>query len=122
MKKCKFCKKNFRLENVYKTNSSLKSEQYICRNCNRIKVKRYRHTVNGKAVYREIMKRQYHKHKEKVKARQRVRYAILKGVIIKPENCSICYKKVNLEGHHKNYKKPLIVIWVCRDCHRKIDK
>lgn len=36
------------------------------------------------------------------------------------ENCEICHKKGKVQGHHKDYSKPLEVIWCCIDCHTKL--
>lgn len=47
--------------------------------------------------------------------------AIKRGFIIKPNRCSICKEKTNrINGHHKDYNKPLKVLWVCSSCHKKI--
>lgn len=58
----------------------------------------------------------------KYKCKMQVYYAIKKGELIKPENCSICNEKSKLDGHHVDYSKPLNVLWVCRKCHKAIHK
>ena len=68
------------------------------------------------------MNRQYEAHTEKVKARQNLIQAIKKGKVIKPLKCSVCHQKKRLDGHHEDYKKPLQVIWMCRQCHRAYHK
>ncbi len=37
---------------------------------------------------------------------------------LKPEMCANCGAE-KAEKHHENYDKPLIVVWLCRDCHLK---
>lgn len=63
------------------------------------------------------------KENEKVKCRDKLRLAVRRGKIIKPTSCSICGKTdCIIDGHHKDYNKPLKVIWCCRFCHKKLDK
>ena len=54
------------------------------------------------------------------KAQRKLRRAEKSGKIIKPLFCEVCKDKVKLCGHHKDYSKPLEVIWVCHSCHKKI--
>lgn len=57
---------------------------------------------------------------EKVLASLLLKRAIKSGLINKPEQCSICMDKNRINGHHEKYQEPLIVIWVCNSCHKKI--
>jgi len=59
---------------------------------------------------------------EKYKAHSKVNNSSGDKKIEKPELCSVCGKKKNLEGHHYDYSKPLDVVWVCHTCHIKIHK
>lgn len=44
--------------------------------------------------------------------------AIRDGRILKPTHCSSCgIKPTRLFGHHKDYYKPLEVLWLCQPCH-----
>lgn len=40
---------------------------------------------------------------------------------IKQEPCAICGEKIS-QRHHPDYTKPLLIIWLCADCHNKIPK
>ena len=57
---------------------------------------------------------------DKIKTHSLVAKAIKEGKLIKPTECSRCGKEGWVEGHHKDYSKPLEVEWLCRKCHRGI--
>jgi hypothetical protein len=84
---------------------------------------RVRHPEKYQAIVRaasaRMSKRRWKEHPEKAQAYWDVHHAVKKGVLVKPEKCTICNTKKPLEGHHADYSKPLEVIWCCRQCHRK---
>jgi hypothetical protein len=46
--------------------------------------------------------------------------AIRAGRLVKPGNCQACDREASgraLQGHHKDYSKPLDVDWLCTKCH-----
>lgn len=43
--------------------------------------------------------------------------AIRDGTLVRPEKCEYCGCNGKIEAHHRDYGKPLEVIWVCRKCH-----
>jgi hypothetical protein len=51
---------------------------------------------------------------------RQVRSALEKGIIVK-EPCLICGNP-KVEGHHKDYSKPLEVDWLCTKHHDVIDR
>lgn len=57
---------------------------------------------------------------EKVAARFAARYAVKTGKILKYP-CEIC-GELKVEGHHKDYSKPLDVNWLCQLHHREVHK
>ena len=58
------------------------------------------------------------KNRHKKYAHQKVKRAVDKGILIKPNSCSMCSDSgVPIEGHHSDYDKPLDVMWLCRTCH-----
>jgi len=75
-----------------------------------------------KTMRREAVRKNRNKDKEKQRARWRLQKAVEKGLVIRPKSCTLCGSKANLEGHHKDYNKPLEVIWLCRKCHGKIHR
>lgn len=80
--------------------------------------KKYRQSEKGKKVQLDKAKRMREKYPEKWSARQKLRYAVSKG-IIKKLNCEVCGDK-NVCAHHPDYSKPLEVIWLCMTHHREV--
>lgn len=73
----------------------------------------YRKTVGFKNAvdkYRESFP-------ERRSANIAVMNALVCGKLTKPGYCSSCGIECNPEGHHPDYSKPLVVIWVCKKCH-----
>jgi hypothetical protein len=64
--------------------------------------------------YKKIQKQRY---PERVSAREKVRYALKVGNIVK-KDCCVCGDS-NVFAHHIDYKKPLDVVWLCRKHHRE---
>jgi len=92
-------------------------QYYYCRDCNTERQKKYRLTDSGKLATRRAVKMSIDKYPEKQLARIIVKYNILKGRVVKSKICAFCKRKKVLEAHHKDYTKPLDVVWVCRQCH-----
>ena len=43
--------------------------------------------------------------------------AIRSGTILRPENCQQCGIECTPHGHHRDYARPLDVMWLCPQCH-----
>lgn len=120
MIKCSRCKKR---EGTVKYTKSVNHKKntvtyyLLCRKCNNDKAKKYRSTEEGRkrmnaAVARSIKKLQY-----KQDARMTLNLAVKSGKVDRPSKCPQCNKKRKVEGHHKDYSKPLDVKWICRPCY-----
>jgi len=57
------------------------------------------------------------KHPEKKRAWNRLYRATVTGKIIRPLHCSSCVKPDKIQGHHRDYSRPLDVAWLCPFCH-----
>lgn len=45
-----------------------------------------------------------------------------KGEITRPDVCTKCPNKNNIQAHHPNYNIPEYIIWLCRKCHIKVHR
>ena len=57
---------------------------------------------------------------EKTKAHNIVAGALRTGKLVKPKACQRCRQVSRLEGHHRDYSKPLEVEWLCYWCHHGV--
>jgi hypothetical protein len=140
-KRCSKCKSLFPLSGYYKRRASHDGLTAKCKSCIKadIKIRRLkaiqldREGFLGKKNKRE--RSRYRESKEaRIKTKESVRSrlrklpaarrayllvwkALKKGVLIKPKNCQRCNKEASLDAHHKDYNKPLDVVWLCRECH-----
>ena len=56
-------------------------------------------------------------HPQKRWARQRLHSALERGKISPPLRCERCDGGTRLFSHHVDYSQPLLVEWLCKDCH-----
>lgn len=133
---CSHCQK-WKPESEYyhdrRTSNGLKAQ---CKQCHLMGSIRTRDENLKRATNRKYMRRarmrspQKFRDREKAAAKKRpwgtekaARYqlnlALARGDIRKPGQCEFCGKKVQLTAHHKDYSKPLIVDWLCYECHGK---
>lgn len=89
---------------------------------NRKKIKKYqreyRQRTASKVARLKLARKQRLKHAIKFRARNIVNKAVKRGVI-KKQPCLFC-KNPKTEAHHKNYKRPMDIIWVCRLHHEHL--
>lgn len=101
-------------------------EQKRCSKCRELKpLSEFNPRPERPSGYRSECKacqyrRQYERERNephKVSAKNLARIATKKGQLQKPLFCEGCFKPKKLDRHHPNYKKPLLVVWLCRKCH-----
>ncbi len=143
-KKCSKCKREQVLAEFYTIKSTGKPSSQ-CKTCVRAQYRAYNQTPARKAYNKKIQAKikaagyfkEYYQRPE-IKARRAAnmrRYAkdprkrikhmarwylnhrIASGKVHR-EPCAICGKE-QAEGHHLDYSKPLLIVWLCTKCHRK---
>ncbi len=120
LKICRVCQVGLTSQNsYYPVNSNLLCKTHYISSK---KAKKYRTSVKGKAAVNAASMRAYKKHKVKWLARIKARYAVKKGILVKPKWCEVCNLVKPLQGHHEDYSKPLEVIWLCSGCHADADR
>ena len=84
---------------------------------------KYQRTDAGREMVSASVLRSQAKYPDKAAARAELRSAIKKGLLSRPNVCSIqlplnsCHRG-RIEAHHPDYSRPLGVIWCCHRCHR----
>lgn len=87
---------------------------------NKNRIEKYKKENNSKYLDYITQKNEWAKrNKQKRNAHLKVQRALFKGVIKRPTNCENCNSSEELEAHHNDYSKPLIVEWLCIECHNK---
>lgn len=59
---------------------------------------------------------------EQHRASAAVSRAIKRGDLVRPDACSCCGEVAYIEAAHVDYSQPLLVVWLCRSCHRRWDR
>lgn len=55
--------------------------------------------------------------REKYLARRITKNALRYGRLVRARECQKCGATRRIETHHPDYSQPLVVQWLCRDCH-----
>jgi hypothetical protein len=118
--------KNIRLEKIHKYNEKNREKinerqrDYNKKNLEERRIKSNEYTKTEKA--KKVALEYYEKNKETLKikrnARNKLRYHIKTGKIIRPKKCEKCLENCIPEGHHNDYNKPLEIEWLCIRCHK----
>lgn len=94
----------------------LKKERERCR----IKQANYRKIGLAKQTSNAVKLAWASRNKPKRIAQSRAERALKRGMIKRKRRCEHCRnKRTDLEMHHPDYSKPMLVEWVCPPCHGK---
>jgi hypothetical protein len=132
-KKCFKCRQVKELKEFYKHPPSKDGYLGKCKECTKRDVKLYREKnitkirtydrnrgklprrIESNAARNQLRRKQ---HPLKYAAHTRLNNAVRDGKIEKPKHCQQCGAKTRIHGHHRDYSKPLDVIWLCQICHK----
>jgi len=112
---CSKCKQEKPLSEFYKHNRD--GYRARCKDCSKEDFNEY----NKKTGYANRYMRE-HSQRPAVKikniARWFTRDKVRRGKLTK-EPCAFCGKE-QVQAHHIDYREPLIIVWLCPDCHREL--
>jgi len=125
---CNFCEQDKPPEAFHRDRSKKSGLTSKCASCKGKYSVDYRSRTDGARYQREwkaqnrvvhsgYMSRWVKRNPLKVAAHRAVRRAIKNGSLIRPATCESCGVVEVIESHHEDYGKPLIVQWLCRECH-----
>lgn len=145
MKVCKDCGTQKPLTEYYKHSGMLDGYLNKCIECVKARVKKHRsinietikefdkkrgmlpHRVQARKAYlqteqgKAAKKRAHDTYKEKYPMKHAAhilfRNAVRDKMVEVKDSCEECNSKLNLQGHHDDYTKPLEVRWLCVKCH-----
>lgn len=109
LNKCKDCTKKDVKERYYKHIDKIRVYEK-----NRFKTKNRKAKIKEYQIKRRIINR------VKYRAVTLVHQALQKGTL-KKKPCVHCGTNRKIEAHHRDYTKPLEVVWCCFKCHREIE-
>ena len=116
---CTKCKRELPLSDFHADKRREHGVVSECRDCK----KKYRQENKDKLMVsqKERNSRKKTEISPKRKAWNALYYSLKIGEIKKSDICGICGSAENIQGHHKDYNKPLEVDWVCQKCHAELD-
>ncbi len=117
-KTCICCKEEKPINEYYPRHRMGNSYASNCKKCSAIIRKEWRRNNPGSVMMHT--RKQREANPNRLLAYSRINHAKEYGIIRPPDACEICQEKTALSGHHEDYSKSLLVIWVCRQCHSDI--
>lgn len=130
-KLCRNCGEVKPLDSFYRHAAMADGHLNVCRACVRTRVGKHRRDNESVREYdrarsrnpdRVAARRAYALSRQddpEIAAARAVSNAVRDGRLLK-EPCLFCRSETGLEAHHRDYTKPLEVVWLCRRCHRRL--
>ena len=94
----------------------------MCRPCNTERARKYQSTEAGATNRRNAVYRNARRNPIKHNARHLVKYHRDVGNIERPTTCEKCGLIAKVYAHHPDYSQPLLIHWLCMDCHCSVHK
>ena len=107
---CQTCKTT---KNLLVNRRSETSTYYICRECNRVRSKKYRSTLGGKKAIKNATDKYEQSNPERVQA-----WAVIARSRMKKQPCFVCGEK-KVHAHHPDPSRVLEVIFLCPFHHKQ---
>lgn len=129
-KPCKTCGSAFSEDTFYRSGNGWLSE---CKECWKVRVKARRLTNPAVREYDRQRAKLPHRlaratqttrdwreqNPDAYRAHTALNNAVRSGKVVK-KPCEVCASTVGIHAHHKDYAKPLEVIWLCARCHHRL--
>lgn len=109
MQQCFRCKEYKELTCFYKDRWKRLGYSTECKDCHKSRKVAKGKILGSKYYIRKI-------------ASEKVYRAVVRGIISRPDNCERCSNICKPEAHHSDYRKPLDVTWLCRECHIEVHR
>lgn len=117
-KLCGRCSESKSLSEFHRNRAARDGRQTYCKTCRNPEVRRWER--ENPQAKKAIKQRYKERHSAKSRAQTAVHNAVRDGYLEKPEHCEVCGQPGSghgLQGHHRDYDKPLEVEWLCIGCH-----
>jgi len=109
---CRKCGARGAIEGFVRDRRMLYGYRPICKACERARTrKNYKPRPHTKSRYRHGRPS-----REYLRRKARTQYAIRRGILQRPDHCTICGKKCKPHAHHRS-DADLDVMWLCPLCH-----
>ena len=119
---CEWCRKSFEKEESRIKQTLKLGQKHTCSRSCASKLTNENRRCDPSTPNAEQTRRDKEKFPEKEHARYIVRQAIKTGKLIPLEECELCMSEKNVQGHHPDHFKPLFLVYLCAECHRKADE
>lgn len=133
MKLCCDCSTFKGLDGFYAHPTNADRLAGVCKECHKSRMKRRRltdpyvqeyeraraKTPERKELSARISAQWRKAHPDAYRAQTAVNNAV-RDKRLQKDPCSICGTEKDVHGHHKDYAKPLDVIWLCAKCHHRV--